>query len=243
MKDHEEFFVGYLPKTPGEIARLISRAVVVLMIVTVLVAVTLVLGQQRFAAGVFEYGNVREFEGVIREWPMPMLVTGGASKALVAEGKHGATPIITTLEGKLVRLQGTLIYRDNLEMIEIRAGSVQVLGNAESEAAGGEDLGRHTLVGEIVDSKCYLGVMNPGHAKTHRECAALCIRGGIPPLFVARDAANHRIHLWLVSETGQPINQQVLDFVAEPIEVTGQVSRIGNQMYFKASLTTFKRQS
>lgn len=243
MNDHQEFFVGYLPKTPPRIARLVKRAVLALVVLTMLLATVIVIGQQRFAASVFEFGNVREFEGVIREWPMPMLVTGGASKALVAAGKHGATAIIAELEGKLVRLQGTLIYRDNLEMIEIRSGSVQVLGNAESETAVVEDLGRHTLIGEIVDSKCYLGVMNPGHTKPHRECAALCIRGGIPPLFVARDAANRSIHLWLVSETGQPINQQVLDFVAEPMEITGQVSRIGNQMYFKANLTAFKRRS
>jgi hypothetical protein len=28
-----------------------------------------------------------------------------------------------------------------------------------------------TLTGEIVDSKCYLGVMNPGQGKVHRDCA------------------------------------------------------------------------
>jgi hypothetical protein len=51
-----------------------------------------------------------------------------------------------------------------------------------------EDLGAFTLVGEIVDSKCYLGIMNPGETNPHRECAALCIRGGIPPLIIAHDA-------------------------------------------------------
>jgi hypothetical protein len=51
-----------------------------------------------------------------------------------------------------------------------------------------EDLGAFTLVGEIVDSKCYLGIMNPGETNPHRECAALCIGGGIPPLIIAHDA-------------------------------------------------------
>ena len=47
-------------------------------------------------------------------------------------------------------------------------------------------LGVATLRGEIVDSKCYLGAMKPGDQKTHKACATLCIRGGIPPVLVER---------------------------------------------------------
>ena len=170
-----------------------------------------------------------------------MLVVGGASKALVAEGKHGASTLIAGLDGNRVRLRGTLIHRDQAEMIEIATGSVQVVGQIDKTVPVVEELGTHELVGEIVDSKCYLGVMNPGHTKPHRECAALCIRGGISPMFVASDGAGRSVNLWLVSETGEPVNQQVLDFVAEPLKITGQVSRIGNQLYFKSAPATFKR--
>jgi hypothetical protein len=104
-----------------------------------------------------------------------------------------------------------------------------------------ENLGQHTLAGEIVDSKCYLGVMNPGHTKPHRECASLCIRGGIPPLFIVRDAAGRKLALWLLSERGQPVNEQVLDFVAEPVEIAGQVSRNGDQLYLRADPATYRR--
>src|SRR6185369_14979761 len=131
------------------------------------------------------------------------------SYALVAEGKHGAQTAVAGLDGKMIKLRGTLIHRDSIEMIEVAAGSVQVIGQDAASAPASEDLGRQSLTGEIVDSKCYLGVMNPGHTKPHRECASLCIRGGIPPLFVVKDADGRDVHLWLVSETGEPINQQV----------------------------------
>ncbi|HMX28094.1 MAG TPA: hypothetical protein PKC13_21075, partial [Blastocatellia bacterium] len=65
------------------------------------------------------------------------------------------------------------------------------------------------------------------------------IRGGIPPLFVVKDAEGRSVHLWLVSETGEPVNQQVLDFVAEPIRITGQVKRSGDQLYFYANPKLF----
>lgn len=243
MQNGGEFYVGYLPKAPSGIAALAGRSAIGLLLLAAVVAVALVIGQQRFAASFFEFGNVREFEGVIREWPIPMLIVGSTSKALVAEGKHGAAALTAGLDGKSVRLRGTLIRRDRTEMIEIAADSIRVSGEADKTASAAEELGTHTLAGEIVDSKCYLGVMNPGHTKPHRECAALCIRGGVPPMFVARDAAGRSVNLWLLSETGEPVNQQALDFVAEPVEITGQVSRTGDQLYFKAAPATYRRLS
>ncbi len=238
--DLKEFYVGYLPTAPSGIAALVKRAVIGLILLTVISAVALVFAQHRFAASFFEFGNIREFEGVLREWPNPMLIVGQRGFALVAEGKHGAKPLIAEMGGKSVKLRGTLIHRDKTEMIEVVADSIQVVGEPPPLEETFEDLGTHTLVGEIVDSKCYLGVMNPGHTKPHRECAALCIRGGIPPMFVARDAEGRIVNLWLVSEKAEPVNQQVLDFVAEPIEISGQISRIGDQLYLKASPATYR---
>lgn len=236
-----EFYIGYLPKAPKGIAALTNRSAVGLLALAAVVAVALVFGQHRFAASVFEFGNVREFEGVVREWPIPLLVVKHKSFALVAEGKHGAKPLVASLDGKTIKLRGTLIHRDKTEMIEVAAGSIQGVGQPPPLEETFEDLGTHTLAGEIVDSKCYLGVMNPGQTKPHRECAALCIRGGIPPMFVVQDASGQNVNLWLVSDKSEPVNQQVLDFVAEPVEITGQISRIGDQLYFKASPTTYKR--
>jgi len=241
FQEQEEFYVGYLPKAIGNIARAARRAVIVLMMIAVVVAVVLIFGQHRFAASFFEFGNVRQFEGVVRVWPNPTLVAQVGSYALVAEGKHGAQGIVSGLDGKSVKLRGTLIHRDTAQMIEVVAGSVQILSQTATPPAISEDLGRQTLRGEIVDSKCYLGVMNPGHTKPHRECASLCIRGGIPPLFVVKDADGRSVNLWLVSETGEPVNQQILDFVAEPVEITGQLKRRSDQLYLYANPQSLRR--
>lgn len=242
LKDLEEFYVGYLPKAPRGIAGVVRRVVIALMILTAAVAVALVFGQHRFAASFFEFGNVHEFEGVLREKPAPALIVQSRNYALVGEGKHGAQSMIYGLDGRSVKLRGTLIHRGATEMIEVAANSIQLAKEpAAAPASAGEDLGTQTLTGEIVDSKCYLGVMNPGHTKPHRECASLCIRGGIPPLFIAKDADGHQINLWLLSEKGDPVNQQVLNFVAEPIQITGQVKRSGDQLYLYANPQTFQR--
>jgi hypothetical protein len=250
--EREEFYVGYLPKAPAGIARPTRKVVITIVVTAVVIAILLVLGQRRFAASFFDFGNAREFEGVISEYPYPALITrksGEAatllvftSYALVAEGKHGAGSIVEGFDGRYVKLRGTLIQRDGDSMIEVAPDSVRMSGSGgRAMNRPVENLSAHTLVGEIVDSTCSLGVMNPGHTKPHRECASLCIRGGIPPLFIARDAAGKSVSLWLVSERGQPVNQEVLDFVAEPIEITGQVTRAGDQLYLRADPKTYRR--
>jgi hypothetical protein len=166
---------------------------------------------------------------------------------LVAPGKHGAAVEVADYDNQRVRLQGALIYRDGMMMIEVVPRSLVSLNADTSKlptiTPSPEALGAFTLVGEIVDSKCYLGVMNPGHTKPHRECAARCISGGIPPLFIARDKDGQTAALLLVSATGAPVNQAVLDLVAEPVEITGQVVREGEQLFLRADPTTYRRVS
>jgi hypothetical protein len=256
----EEFYVGYLPHAPRVTARRMRRLTAALIICALLAATVFVLGQREFAASHFEFGQYREFEGVVRERPYPSLAVrrpgevGGlpafSEYLLVAAGKHGAAADVAGFDGRSVRLRGSLIYRDGMTMVEVVAGSVEAAGeaagNATDEAkrrgaALAADLGAVTLAGEIVDSKCYLGVMNPGGTKPHRECAALCIRGGVPPLFVARDADGRAASLLLVSERGEPVNEAVLDFVAEPVEITGRVVREGEQLLLRADPQTYRR--
>src|SRR6266511_5317835 len=97
-----------------------------------------------------------------------------------------------------------------------------------------ESLGEHTLVGEIVDSKCYLGVMNPGALTPHRACAIRCISGGIPPVLLVRRSNGPALYFLLVSREGQPVNKEVLNLGAEPVEITGEVEREGNLLILRA---------
>ncbi|MFN0084831.1 MAG: hypothetical protein ACKVX9_05545 [Blastocatellia bacterium] len=252
--EKEEFYIGYQARAPRGLGAFLRVSVAVLLLLAAVVAVALVFGQGRFAESFFEYGIVREYQGVLRERPYPSLhvaaadsqgsLPAGTPYALVAEGKHGADALVSGLDGKRVKLRGTLIHRGDLKMLEVVSGSIQPLsGESTGSEPEEERLGFHTLAGEIVDSKCYLGVMNPGQAKPHRECAVRCISGGVPPLFVSSDKEGRVLHFWLVSETGGPVNQEVLDLIAEPVEIGGEARRVNGRLYLRADPARFRRLS
>ena len=154
---------------------------------------------------------------------------------LVAPGKHGADAEVHAFAGRAVRLRGSLIYRDGHTMVELVPGSIQAVKEAPA-AVSGATLGEVALTGEIVDSKCYLGVMKPGRTKVHRDCAARCISGGIPPAFVTADG-----FYLLVGGDGRPVQHEVLDWVGETIEVTGTVQRSGETLILRTEPSSFRR--
>ena len=114
-------------------------------------------------------------------------------------------------------------------------------GVATGGAAAGAPLGVHTLVGRIVDSQCYLGIMKPGIGKPHRACAVRCISGGIPPVFVVADGRGPAAYLMLVGADGRAVNAEVLEMVDEPLEITGEVERQGDLLVLKADPATYRR--
>ncbi len=244
----EDFYIGYLPKMPKNTAKVIKIFVALAFITAIGLGVISWIGQKPFAKSIFEFGTIKDFEGTIQADGVPFLLVEKKDKnnglptferfPLVSEGKHGFDA--KQFDGQKVKLKGTRIYRGDLQMIEVVENSVEKLSaNPIEEKA--ENLGKFTLKGEIVDSKCYLGVMNPGQSKPHRDCAVACLRGGIPPLFVVKDFQGNVSELWLLSEKGEAVNKEILDFVAEPVEISGEVSRKGDQLFFKINPQQIKR--
>ena len=92
-----------------------------------------------------------------------------------------------------------------------------------------------------MDSKCYLGVMNPGALTPHRACAIRCISGGIPPVLLVRQTDGTALYFLLVSGDGRPVNKEVLNLVAEPLEITGEVERQGQLFVLRADPSTYRR--
>ena len=83
--------------------------------------------------------------------------------------------------------------------------------------------------------------MNPGNLLPHRACAIRCISGGIPPVLLVQAKDQPAVYLLLVSTTGAPVNQQLLDLVAEPVEITGEVVRQNGQLTLRADPATYRR--
>ena len=241
----EPMFVGYLDGMPRR-TRTAMRGVVLGVFVAVAAsAAALTSAQLPFDASGYDLIAVRTFEGVVRVDPHPTIeldipaAAGEGLRAFVVNlGKFSARGALKEADGKRARLRGKLVYRGDQVMIELLPWSVEVLGEGEGagEAAAAKDhageaveaLGEVTLVGEIVDSKCYYGVMNPGNLKPHRGCAVRCISGGIPPVLVVRSEARGETsvrYVLLVGPDGAPINDAILDRVAEPVQARGALER------------------
>jgi hypothetical protein len=156
-----------------------------------------------------------------------MELADGSSVLLVAPFKHGADSLASPFEGAVVRLSGSLIERGRLRMVEIQPGSMERVDAAadHSDAAhlpAPEDERPPVSVrGEIVDGKCWLGVMKPGRGTVHRACARLCVRGGIPPLIVFRDGEGVLRTALVTTTDGDRVGVDILRYVARPVEVTG----------------------
>lgn len=240
------FYIGYLPKAPSDISRLLRRIIIALLVGAVGIATLLVVSQQRFSPSAFEWQQVRAFEGAIEQSPYPTLLVRrpGATPAgqeysrylLVGLGKHGADSEITGHKGQVVKLRGKLIYRDGQTLIEVMPASVAEIQEPVAEGNSARDLGPVSLRGEIVDSKCYVGVMNPGQGKVHRDCAVRCISGGIPSALLASDEQG-MAHLYLLaSAEGGPIQPgTILSKVGEPVRVSGGLVSQGDVLTIRVN--------
>ena len=218
MPSEPEFYVGYLPipARPKEDDQ--PRACRVWEPWRVTTAAILIAGQHPFAPSTFEFQQYREFRGTLLAGPYPALMIPGQGLPwlLVGPGKHGLGDL-RQLDGHEVQLKGERIFRGQDHMIEVLPGTLSAGGQGDLAAAA-VDLGEVRLTGEIVDSKCYFGVMNPGNGKVHRDCAVRCISGGIPPAFLVRDANGTQTTLLLANW-----KRELLNHIAEPITIRGRL--------------------
>lgn len=227
----DPFYVGWQPRAAPDSARFVRAAVAALLLTALGLAAALAASQRTFQPARFELGVARTLTGVYQHGPVPHLRVArpgeGAGESrwlVVAPGKHGADPAWAVLDGRRVELRGSLVFRAEGTLVEIASGSLRDLGPAPV-AGTGQPLGTVTLSGEIVDSKCWLGVMNPGNLRTHRACARLCVGGGIPPLLVVRTPGAGTHQAVLVGPAGEAVNDAVLDLIALPVELRGELER------------------
>jgi len=246
-----EFYVGSLPNAPSGIARKMKVVIAGLFAAATTCAIGFAALQRTYSRSFFESGKERTFEGVIEAGPYPTLLSSpdaanaSASRyLLVANGKFGADSQVAAYVGKSVRLRGRLIYRDDQTMIVLSDGSIAVLGDPQRNQVAPTNLGEFDLVGEIADSKCYLGNMNPGNGKVHRDCAVRCLSGGIPPVFATNDFNGSPAVLLLTGPNQKPLSKEVfLDRVAQPMRIHGRVTQIGNSLLLETESSAIASRS
>lgn len=225
----DEFYIGYQKQAPPMIARRVAYAAAAILTVVTSVAIALGAGQRAAGDGNYQFGTVESFEGMLNSLPVPHLkiaAAGGGTRhaLLVAKGKHGIPPYVREALGSPVRLSATRIERHGFLMLELAGpDQFEVLDDTpagDESLPAGETL---TINGELVDTKCYLGVMNPGQGKVHRGCAAECLRGGIPPGLLVHGANGTTTVIFIAADSGV-INPE---WAGRRLTLTGTIRKTG----------------
>lgn len=233
----DNFFIGWSGNTSAMHKKWIKIILIPMFIAIPLLIFAIVIFTKPFGHGQFELGKVKEFTGVYYEAPFPVLLLdkgqlengNSPSALLVGFGKNGAKTFMHKAEeklgkltGKKIKIQGTLIYGDGKTLIELtkkEASVLEVLGT-EVKKSLIPRLTKQTLQGEILDPKCWFGVMKPAEGKVHKSCAIRCISGGIPPVLRVKEGQQN-VYYILKGVNGEDINSEVLEFVGEPVKVSG----------------------
>lgn len=258
-----EFYIGWMPQAPEGFAKHVRKFVIALIILVIAGGIILALQQKKFDPSNFEFGQLTEVKGIYQQFPVPSLKVMISEDALghssymtmplVGYGKFGAGGVIAELEKeknipldkKEITIKGSLIYNDGKTLLQIdknddplvRVNSVSVK-ITENEI---KELGTVQLTGEILDPKCYFGVMKPGHGKPHRDCAIRCIAGGISPVFWVRNEKGEHDYYLILDENGKKMNEELKEHIAEPVSLTARAVQYDDWIILYTNKKSIKR--
>ena len=250
--DHDpDFFIGFA-KAPARDRRFIALSLPLILAGAGGLGYAFARAQEDPGAGRWETGAIHRITGVLATKPYPMMFVADAKSPydvrtvlIVAQGKCTSSLDLRAVDGRAFEARGVLIERGTRQMLEVPLS----VDNWIAESNEGvrlpplvdEPLGRVRLTGQIMDSKCFFGVMRPSRGKTHKACASLCIRGGIPPSFWARGADGREAVLLMTDASGGPIGEKILPLVADPVSAEGELVRVGDLVQFRADASAYSR--
>ncbi|MEM6377258.1 MAG: hypothetical protein AAF705_03535 [Bacteroidota bacterium] len=231
------YFIGWNDEMPARNKKAIRRLLLPLFIGIPILVFCLVYFASPFNDHEFELGKVKSFTGTYFADPFPVLLLDeGQAPAghdpaalLVGYGKNGAKGFMETIEqkmgvlsGKKIQLYGTLIYGDGRVLIELTKKEDSLEKVIADQGQNTQAVAGNTqqFSGEILDPKCWFGVMKPGDGKVHKSCAIRCISGGIPPVFRVQSNDGNAYYV-LKGKSGTVINEMVLSYVGEPVQISG----------------------
>ena len=239
MTRDDEFYIGYEPVMPPGLGRRVRIAVALAALALLSMAVVVTGVQQPLATSAFDYGHRQAWTGLLVRTPAPALLVpvphGYRRFWLVGRGKHGADEAIGTMREGWTTVTGTLISRDSWRMIEIASAQASAAPpDAPAPPSAADDDGRELAVrGEIVDSKCFLGVMNPGERVVHRDCAIRCLSGGVPPMLAYTTEDGRQDLAVIVDGRGRLLHDSLHHAVGRSITARGRLFTINGQPVFQ----------
>ncbi|MEW6321131.1 MAG: hypothetical protein AB1635_08580 [Acidobacteriota bacterium] len=228
----DEFYVGYEGPPPPGMRRLVRRVVVAGLAVGLAAVAAATTLQRRLEPARFDFAAPTTVEGWLRLEPVPaLLVPGGRGVTvwwLVGPGKWSADRALGDVRSGWVRLDGKIIERGSWHMLEVVPGTARAISPGTPPPASAPVAERSVrLTGELVDGKCYLGVMNPGERTVHRDCATRCLSGGVPAFFAFRDAAGARRLALVLGADGRPAGPRLASLAGTPVTLEGRLATTG----------------
>lgn len=248
---NDEFYIGWMAAAPNGFSVWIKKYLFLFLSLVIVLGILIALSQKKFGTGNFEFGTLTEVKGIYFEKPVAVLKVADGKDIwgnenfitvpLIGFGKHGADGVIAelekekniSLEGKEVTFNGTLLYNDGKLLMQIDANdqpliSVTDTKNNAAVLTRTKELGMLDIKGEIVDPKCFFGVMKPGEGKPHKDCAIRCILGGIPPVLKVTNDEGRQNYYLIVGPNGEKMNEAVQDYVASPVTIHAKAVEYGD---------------
>ncbi len=233
-----DFYIGWQAEAPGSFAKVARLFLLTVLLLGLLFAFFFSRSQRGFIDSYFDYGNLTTLEGTLVQEPIPALLTmvngNRLTVPLVGFGKFGADAaldqIALEVEGEdltalRVTVRGTLFNYGDKQWMELTEGAASLVAYEiqTRPKRHRQDLGIANLAGEIIDPKCFFGVMNPGTKAVHRSCAIRCIAGGVPAILGIREAGVFKDYYFLLDREGRPVGSEILPYVGIPISLRGRV--------------------
>lgn len=257
-KKKDEFYVGYINQMGSKTKRTVRLFVFLAVLAVVIIAGVFALFQQPAENSRFDFDSTTVLEGLYLESPYPLLrIRLGEDQfkdiVLLGFGKSGALPYLQALKeegnlpGKILRIKGNLLYYNGKSLLQITdENAIELVEKNPGESTGYREESilvpfEASLEGEIIDPKCFFGVMKPGYGKIHRSCAALCIAGGIPPVWMTTNEAGDEAYYLITDLKGNAIHQDILPYIGQASKVEGTVSQKGSWSYLALDLKKIEK--
>lgn len=235
MKD--DFYIGWSDEAPKSYSGKAKKFFFVALLSMVLVGVLFVTNQRGYIDSVYDYGVIQEFSGYLVKDPIWGLRVEEDGKIktipLVGFGKMGPESTLMKMmethelkEGTMVTLRGMIFHYQGKYWMELTEGENSLVSSGTQTMLDREIsmAGYMELEGEIVDPKCFFGVMNPAVKAVHRSCAIRCISGGMPPVLAIRENGAFVDYYFLHGKSMESIAQSLLPYVGVPVKISGEVA-------------------
>lgn len=237
LNDQSEFYVGYLPNAPASYTKKVRLFVLVLLLAIPLIALLLVQFQRGFISSTYDYANLSELTGALITDPFPALQVKindahgneilqtiplvafgkkGVQEELASKGLDVSSPSLD------ISVVGNLIFYDGKTLMEVKEWG-ESAENSNSLEAPKVIQSNVSVTGEILDAKCFFGVMKPAYGKPHRSCAARCLSGGISPVLSIHDPSGQQHYYLITGPDHLPINAYLLPSVAQIVTLQGTI--------------------